>query len=103
MGRTAGVSAEWIREITTPRVTVAEGVFADLKYGRMTWIIEVKRNGKSLEVNFALGFAGQRIFMVPTSRLVVVVTADYAGDGRRESVPFGLSRSVVPTTKGGRD
>jgi CubicO group peptidase (beta-lactamase class C family) len=77
------VSAEWIEEATTPQIN-GEGLFF---YGLQWWL------GRSLvcrrEVNWisAVGYGGQRLYIVPSLDRVVVVMAGLYDEPMLQSVP----------------
>jgi CubicO group peptidase (beta-lactamase class C family) len=73
------VSAEWVRQATTAQAGKAfmadeqgYGAFDPQNYGFLWWV--EKTDGA--DAYFALGFGGQRIEVVPSRHLVIVVSAD---------------------------
>ncbi len=85
------VSPEWIRESWQPRT---RSVFHDDQYGYGWFITE----GAGHRVNYAWGFGGQMIYVVPSLGLTVVMTS--AGDqpsarsGHRDDL-HGLMTEIV--------
>jgi CubicO group peptidase (beta-lactamase class C family) len=86
--------AWWIAESTKPRVN-AEGHVA-LYYGYQWWLGRSLLNGHDQTWTAGFGSGGQRLFIVPSLDLVVVVNAfDY-----RHSIPTAiLNRFVLPAVK----
>lgn len=85
-GRWAGrqiVSEAWVQESTSPKLTPEQAETADSQYGYMWWTGEF--NGHAAFV--ASGAYYQRIFCIPTLRLVVVGTA---ADAEGNSDTLGL-------------
>src|SRR5215475_3522938 len=73
------VSAEWVRQATTAecrKAVVADlpgyGAFDPQNFGYLWWV--EKTDGA--DAYYALGFAGQRIEVVPSRHLVIVVSSD---------------------------
>ena len=72
------VPAAWVAESFVPR---ARSPISGQQYGYGWWITEMAGH----ETDFAWGFGGQYIFIVPSLDLVVVTTSSVAlGDDRRE-------------------
>ncbi|MFL6658757.1 MAG: serine hydrolase domain-containing protein, partial [Massilia sp.] len=68
------VPAQWIAQSTTTHLPTGDG----LGYGYQWWTGKVEANGKQHPWFAGIGNGGQRLFVVPTLDLVVVVTAgDY--------------------------
>jgi CubicO group peptidase (beta-lactamase class C family) len=64
------VSESWIQESTQSRVEVVDSV----RYGYHWWSDEQKLDNKQISWISAMGLGGQRIYIVPTYDLVVVIT-----------------------------
>ena len=80
------LSAEWVKAATTRHVAFSEDA-SEAGYGYLWWL-----HG---DVFAAQGRGGQRIFVVPDKRLVVVVTAGGAGQAGKRL----LDRYIVPAVK----
>jgi len=81
------VPAAWIAESLEPRVDTGDG----LRYGYQWWSGTVEAAGGAHRWHAAFGNGGQRLFIVPSLALVVVVTAggyDDAASGRHASAVF---------------
>jgi len=81
------VSADWIHEALTPKVTISSSdPYAD-GYGYF-WYSKVQQiNGKPVPVSFASGNGGNKIYVVLSRHLVVAVTSSAYGHayGQRRS------------------
>ena len=75
------VSADWIHETLTPKVTISgSDPYAD-SYGYF-WYAKVQQiNGKPVPVSFASGNGGNKIYVVPSSHLVIAITSSAYGHG----------------------
>lgn len=81
------VPAQWIDESLEPRVDTGDG----LRYGYQWWSGTVEAAGGSHRWHAGFGNGGQRLFIVPSLDLVVVLTAggyDDAASGRHASSVF---------------
>jgi len=67
------VSAAWVQESTSPKLTPEQAEAAGSQYGYMWWTGEFDGHAGFL----ASGAYSQKIFCIPTLRLVVVVTAAF--------------------------
>jgi CubicO group peptidase (beta-lactamase class C family) len=81
------VSASWIHEALTPKITISSGdPYAD-GYGYF-WYSKVQQvDGKPVSVSFASGNGGNKIYVVPSRHLVVALTSSAYGHsyGQRRS------------------
>ena len=87
----AWVDSSWVARTRSPR--------AQTDYGYGWWA----RAAGGTPVNYAWGFGGQYIFVVPAARLVVVVTSDDGAGSReggyRDAVFELLDRFLVPAAR----
>jgi CubicO group peptidase (beta-lactamase class C family) len=90
------VPAGWAAESTKPRIN-GEGLFF---YGYQWWLGRSFRNGSELHWIAGVGLGGQRLYVVPSLDLVVMITAGHYRDGLQGTVPFGIfNRVVLPAVK----
>jgi len=76
------VSAEWIKEILTPKVDISEAESNAVAYGYYWYQQFYSINEKQLEVWFASGNGGNKIYLIPELEMVVSVMSDAYGQGR---------------------
>lgn len=75
------VSERWINESLKPRVAInAVDPYAD-NYGYFWYSRTHEINGQSMPVFFASGNGGNKIYVVPSRRLVVAITSSAYGHG----------------------
>jgi len=87
------VPSAWIAASLQPSITVGNGPF---RYGNHWWDGPVRHDGRDIAWTAAVGFGGQRLFVVPKLDLAVVFTAGKYGDNYgivREE--FALFRQIV--------
>ena len=66
------IPESWVEESLTPRVTVVD----ELKYGYQWWLLtDSKATNQQIVWGAAYGNGGQRIWLIPSANLLVVVTA----------------------------
>jgi CubicO group peptidase (beta-lactamase class C family) len=81
------VSATWLREALAPQVNIAASdPYAD-GYGYFWYTKTQHINGKPIAVSFASGNGGNKIYIVPSRKLVVAITSSAYGHG------YGQKRS----------
>lgn len=84
------VPAEWLVHSFTPRIRARE----DVEYGYHWWLRKSKANGQ-LWIG-ALGNGGQRLFVIPNTGLVVVITAGNYNKRLRLNV---MEKVVMPALR----
>jgi CubicO group peptidase (beta-lactamase class C family) len=90
------IPAGWSAESIKPRIN-GEGLFF---YGYQWWLGRSFRNGGELTWVAGVGLGGQRLYVVPSLDLVVMITAGHYRDGLQGTVPFGIfNRVVLPAVK----
>lgn len=90
------VSAAWIAEMTKPYFAIENRT-----YGYQNWQDQAQIGGKTVEWSAAYGFGGQRIFVVPSADLVVVITTGNYRSDPQETVPQELlTRFILPAVIG---
>jgi CubicO group peptidase (beta-lactamase class C family) len=87
------VSRRWIAESTRRHVATQTG----LGYGYQWWRGSVVRAGRRIDIVFASGTGGQRLFIVPELNMVAVVTAKVFGNRTGPSAAAGvLADYLIP-------
>lgn len=82
------VSAAWVRQMTTPQIpewTMLPFAGFDA-YGYLWWLGRSPIEGREIEWISAVGWGGQRIFVVPSEDMVVAVTAGFFRRGALQSL-----------------
>lgn len=75
------VSAAWLREALAPRVPIAASdPYADA-YGYFWYARTHRIGGRNVRVSFASGNGGNKIYVVPSRRMVVAITSSAYGRG----------------------
>src|SRR5262245_5096830 len=96
-GRSNGraiVPAQWIADSIAPQIGAADRLFF---YGYHWWLGRSLVDRKEITWASAVGFGGQRLYVVPSLDLVVVVTAGHYADGMQAWLPLViLHRFVLP-------
>lgn len=86
------VPASWIDEATKPRLNAYSMYF----YGYLWWLGRSLLAGRQLDWIAGRGYGGQRLIIVPSEDLVVVVTAGhYDGSPLQEIVAVNLLNRIV--------
>lgn len=90
------IPAGWAAESIKPRIN-GEGLFF---YGYQWWLGRSFRNGSELTWTAGVGLGGQRLYVVPSLDLVVMINAGHYRDGLQGPIPFGIfNRVVLPAVK----
>ena len=90
------IPAGWAAESIKPRIN-GEGLFF---YGYQWWLGRSFRNGSELTWAAGVGLGGQRLYVVPSLDLVVMINAGHYRDALQGTVPFGIfNRVVLPAVK----
>ncbi|HTR86343.1 MAG TPA: serine hydrolase [Reyranella sp.] len=85
------VPAGWAARSTKPRINGA-GLFF---YGYQWWLGRSFMNGRELKWSAAVGWGGQRLYIVPDLDLVVAINAGHYGGPLQGVIPAGILNSVV--------
>lgn len=88
------VSESWIQESTLGRIEHFDKV-ESLRYGYQWWGDEMKVGEQQTSWVTALGFGGQRIYIVPAFDLVVVISAGLYTGTSQDWVPFDIFDKYV--------
>ena len=88
--------AGWAAESIKPRIN-GEGLFF---YGYQWWLGRSFRNGSELTWTAGVGLGGQRLYVVPSLDLVVMINAGHYASGLQGVIPLGIfNRIVLPAVK----
>ncbi len=83
------VPAEWLVQSFAPRIRANQ----DIEYGYHWWLGKLKANGQPWIGAFGNG--GQRLFIIPSVRLVVVITAGNYNKPDQWKLPVAVMGKVV--------
>jgi CubicO group peptidase (beta-lactamase class C family) len=90
------IPAGWTAESIKPRIN-GEGLFF---YGYQWWLGRSFRNGGEFTWVAGVGLGGQRLYVVPSLDLVVMISAGHYWEGLQGTIPFGIfNRVVLPAVK----
>jgi len=93
------VSAEWIEESLKPRVDVSDSEPNASGYGYY-WFHQVYAlNGRSIEVSFASGNGGNKIYVIPEFNLVVSIMSRAYGQGRGQRRSEDILKAILATQR----
>ena len=86
----------WAVESIKPRIN-GEGLFF---YGYQWWLGRSFRNGAELTWTAGVGLGGQRLYIVPSLDLVVMINSGHYASGLQGVIPAGIfNRIVLPAVK----
>ena len=88
------ISEAWIQESTQGRIAHVDAVDS-LRYGYQWWVDEGKVGDRQISWITAVGFGGQRIYIVPAFGLVVVITAGLYTSRSQDWVSFDIFSKYV--------
>jgi len=90
------VPAGWAAESIKPRIN-GDGLFF---YGYQWWLGRSFRNGGELTWAASVGLGGQRLYVVPSLDLVVMINAAHYSGALQGVIPAGIfNRVVLPAVK----
>jgi CubicO group peptidase (beta-lactamase class C family) len=93
------VAARWIDDSFAPHIGAADRLYF---YGYQWWLGRSLLRRREVIWAAAVGYGGQRLFIVPSLELAVVVTAGHYGDAMEAWVPLIiLNRYVLPAVMQG--
>jgi CubicO group peptidase (beta-lactamase class C family) len=93
------IPAQWIDDSVAPHIGAADRLYF---YGYQWWLGRSLIRRREIVWAAAVGYGGQRLFVVPALDLVVVVTAGHYADQMQAWVPLIiLNRYVLPAVKHG--
>ena len=84
------VPQDWVRASLSPHIVVSERPTGFQRYGYQWWLGTARRGEESVAWSCAVGWGGQRILLVPSEDMVVVITAGMYGDPRQTDLTFEI-------------
>jgi CubicO group peptidase (beta-lactamase class C family) len=91
------VSNQWIDDSIAPHIGAADRLYF---YGYHWWLGRSLLGRREIAWAAAVGYGGQRLFVVPALELAVVITAGHYADAMQGWVPLViLNRYVLPAVK----
>lgn len=89
------VSAAWIQDALTPKVGIADSdPYAD-GYAYFWYSKQLQVDGKPIQVSFASGNGGNKIYIVPDLHLVVAITSSAYGRGYGQRRSEAILKAVL--------
>ena len=96
------VAESWVRDSLSPHATISDRPFGFQRYGYQWWLGSAHVGQSNVAWSAAVGWGGQRILIVPSMDLVMVLTAGLYGDRRQTDITFEvLLDRVLPAVKAG--
>jgi CubicO group peptidase (beta-lactamase class C family) len=92
------VSQTWVNDATTPHAAVAPDPKCGTKYGYLWWLFEGCETQPPTPGFAGIGNGGQRIWVFPSRKLVVVSTAGLYNDPKQGEPPFAVLTGVLGGT-----
>jgi CubicO group peptidase (beta-lactamase class C family) len=89
------LSAEWIRESLEPRVDIRASDPYATGYGYFWYQKGHEIAGQQIPVAFASGSGGNKIYVVPTRKLVVAITSSAYGRGYGQRRSEAILRAIL--------
>jgi CubicO group peptidase (beta-lactamase class C family) len=89
------VSADWIAQSVTPRFQAVGYFGGTLFYGYQWWLGRSLSEGQEVKWIAAMGWGGQRIFIVPDRDLVVMITAAQYGQAKEGLAAQDLLANII--------
>ena len=89
------VSQSWIEESLKPQVDVSKIEFNASGYGYYWFQQTYRINGESIEVSFASGNGGNKIYIIPAYDMVVSVMSTAYGQGRGQRRSEDILKAVL--------
>jgi CubicO group peptidase (beta-lactamase class C family) len=97
------VSAAWLAQSTTPRFQAIGYFGSTLFYGYQWWLGRSLAGGKDIKWVGAIGWGGQRLYIVPELDLVMMTTAGQYGQPKEGLAAIDiLSNIVIPSVREAR-
>src|SRR5262249_682596 len=91
------VPVQWIEDSITPQIGAADRLFF---HGYHWWLGRWLIDRKELTWASAVGFGGQRLYVLPSLDLVVAITAGHYADTMQAWLPLViLNRYVLPAVR----
>ncbi len=89
------VSADWIAQSVTPRFQAVGYFGGTLFYGYQWWLGRSLSEGQDVRWIAAMGWGGQRIFIVPDRDLVVMMTAAQYGQPKEGLAAMDILANII--------
>jgi len=90
----------WVRDSLSPHATISDRAFGFQRYGYQWWLGTARVGNENVPWASAVGYGGQRILIVPSMDLVIVLTAGLYGDARQTDITFEIMLDrVLPAVK----
>lgn len=94
------VPESWVRDSLSPHATISNRPTGFQRYGYQWWLGTARVGKGSVSWSAAVGWGGQRILIVPSMDLVVVLTAGLYQDPRQTDITFEiLLDRVLPAVR----
>jgi CubicO group peptidase (beta-lactamase class C family) len=94
------VSAAWVKDSLSPHIVISNRPFGFQRYGYQWWLGTAHVGEINVPWAAAVGWGGQRILLVPSMDLVVVLTAGLYGDPKQTDITFEiLLDRVLPAVR----
>lgn len=91
------VSSEWIKQSLKPWVDVSESESNANGYGYYWFHQDYQFNDRSIEVYFASGNGGNKIYLVPEFDMVVSIMSQAYGQGRGQRRSEEILKTIIST------
>jgi CubicO group peptidase (beta-lactamase class C family) len=89
--------AQWIDDSVAPQIGAADRLYF---YGYQWWLGRPLSAGKEITWAAGIGLGGQRLYVIPSLELSVVVTAGHYADDIQGWLPLViLNRYVLPAVR----
>ncbi|WP_199183861.1 serine hydrolase [Novosphingobium sp. HII-3] len=89
------VSANWIRRAVAPLVGISDSDPYAEGYGFFWYSKNQQINGQVVPVSFASGNGGNKIYVVPSRRMVIAITSSAYGKGYGQQRSEALLRAIL--------
>ena len=94
------VPEDWVEASLSPQAFIGDRPTGFQRYGYQWWLGTARVGEDYVPFATAVGWGGQRILMVPSMDLVIVVTAGMYGDRRQTGITFEIMLDrVLPAVK----
>lgn len=103
-GRWRGVQIvpeTWVRDSLSPHAVVSNRPLGFQRYGYQWWLGTARVGETMVPYSVAVGWGGQRVLIVPSMNVVVVMTCGLYGDPRQTDITFEVMLDrVLPAIAG---
>ena len=89
------VSAGWLRDSLTPHVATGEADPYSDGYGYFWYHVTHRIGGRAVSVSFASGNGGNKIYVVPSRKLVIAITSRAYGKGYGQRRSEAILKAVL--------